>query len=95
MFRLHGKLVATYESASTRRFRLGRVDCIRAATTEALEWAKAMNQSAVTETGILGTKKIYYTVTDVKKKIKKTLSKRSAGFMVLYRLGRDGGEKPI
>jgi len=32
---------------------------------EALEWAKAMNQSAVTETGILGTKKIYYTVTDV------------------------------
>lgn len=63
--RLHGKLVATYESASTRRFRLGRVDCIRAATMEALEWAKAMNQSAVTETGILGSKKIYYTVTDV------------------------------
>jgi len=65
VYRLHGKLVATYESASTRRFRLGRVDCIRAATMEALEWAKAMNQSAVTETGILGTKKIYYTVTDV------------------------------
>ncbi|XP_015365440.1 PREDICTED: choline O-acetyltransferase [Diuraphis noxia] len=65
--KLHGKLVATYESASTRRFRLGRVDCIRAATVEALEWAKAMNQSAVTETGILGTKKIYYTVTDNEK----------------------------
>jgi len=63
--RLHGKLVATYESASTRRFRLGRVDCIRAATMETLEWAKAMNQSAVAETGILGTKKIYYTVNDV------------------------------
>ncbi|VVC41984.1 Hypothetical protein CINCED_3A025026 [Cinara cedri] len=65
--KLHGKLVATYESASTRRFRLGRVDCIRAATTEALEWAKAMNQSAVTETSILGTKKIFYTVTDNEK----------------------------
>lgn len=58
-------MVTTYESASTRRFRLGRVDCIRAATMEALEWAKAMNQSAVNETGSCGTKKIYYTVTDV------------------------------
>ncbi|XP_050534663.1 choline O-acetyltransferase [Daktulosphaira vitifoliae] len=65
--KLHGKLVATYESASTRRFRLGRVDCIRAATVEALEWAKAMNQSAVTESGILGTKKIYYTATENEK----------------------------
>ncbi|CAH0384960.1 unnamed protein product [Bemisia tabaci] len=41
--RLHGRLVATYESASTRRFALGRVDCIRSATSEALEWASAMN----------------------------------------------------
>ena len=32
--RLTGSLVATYESASTRRFRLGRVDCIRAAHPE-------------------------------------------------------------
>lgn len=36
--------MSTYESASTRRFLLGRVDCIRSATTEALEWAKAMCQ---------------------------------------------------
>ncbi|XP_017874631.1 PREDICTED: choline O-acetyltransferase, partial [Drosophila arizonae] len=43
-FKLYGHLVATYESASTRRFLLGRVDCIRAASTEALEWAKAMCQ---------------------------------------------------
>uniref|UniRef100_A0A1A9W5V2 Choline O-acetyltransferase n=1 Tax=Glossina brevipalpis TaxID=37001 RepID=A0A1A9W5V2_9MUSC len=41
-FRLYGYLVTTYESASTRRFLLGRVDCIRSASTEALEWAKAM-----------------------------------------------------
>lgn len=36
--------MATYESASTRRFLLGRVDCIRSASTEALEWVKAMCQ---------------------------------------------------
>ncbi|XP_006619034.1 choline O-acetyltransferase isoform X1 [Apis dorsata] len=43
-FRLHGNLVATYESAGIRRFALGRVDCIRAASPEALNWAKAMCQ---------------------------------------------------
>lgn len=65
--RLYGHLVATYESASTRRFLLvcsqpnrklllklklyfpdktkqGRVDCIRSASTEALNWTKAMCQ---------------------------------------------------
>ncbi|XP_071440594.1 choline O-acetyltransferase isoform X2 [Hetaerina americana] len=41
-YRLHNCLTATYESASTRRFQLGRVDCIRSATVEALEWARAM-----------------------------------------------------
>lgn len=34
VFRLNGSLVPTYESASTRRFRFGRVDCIRAAHPE-------------------------------------------------------------
>ncbi|XP_055622484.1 choline O-acetyltransferase isoform X2 [Toxorhynchites rutilus septentrionalis] len=43
-FKLYGHLVSTYESASTRRFMLGRVDCIRSASMEALEWAKAMCQ---------------------------------------------------
>ncbi|XP_015588325.1 choline O-acetyltransferase [Cephus cinctus] len=43
-FRLHGQLVATYESAGIRRFALGRVDCIRAASPEALAWVKAMCQ---------------------------------------------------
>lgn len=40
--RLHGHLVSTYESASIRRFRHGRVDNIRAATPEALRWVQAM-----------------------------------------------------
>lgn len=43
-FRLHGTSVATYESAGLRRFALGRVDCIRSASVEALAWAKAMCQ---------------------------------------------------
>ncbi|XP_046865290.1 choline O-acetyltransferase [Drosophila willistoni] len=43
-YKLYGHLVATYESASTRRFLHGRVDCIRAASMEALEWSKAMCQ---------------------------------------------------
>ena len=41
-YRIHGELCATYESASTRRFQAGRVDCIRASHPEALAWVKAM-----------------------------------------------------
>ena len=41
-YKVHRKLVSTYESASIRQFRLGRVDNIRAATLEALAWTKAM-----------------------------------------------------
>ena len=39
---MHGELCATYESASTRRFQSGRVDCIRASHLEALTWVKSM-----------------------------------------------------
>uniref|UniRef100_A0A158Q3N7 Choline O-acetyltransferase n=1 Tax=Dracunculus medinensis TaxID=318479 RepID=A0A158Q3N7_DRAME len=41
-YKVHQHLVSTYESASIRRFRLGRVDNIRAATPEALQWVQAM-----------------------------------------------------
>ncbi|KAK3601826.1 hypothetical protein CHS0354_041743 [Potamilus streckersoni] len=41
-YKIHGRFVSTYESASTRRFRLGRVDNIRANSIPALEWVKAM-----------------------------------------------------
>ncbi|XP_076358949.1 choline O-acetyltransferase-like [Tachypleus tridentatus] len=41
-YRVHRKLVSTYESASLRAFHLGRVDNIRAATIEALKWSQAM-----------------------------------------------------
>ncbi|KAF8373824.1 cha-1 [Pristionchus pacificus] len=44
-YRLHGYLVSTYESASIRRFAEGRVDNIRAATPEALQWVTAMAKS--------------------------------------------------
>ncbi|XP_052468057.1 choline O-acetyltransferase-like [Carassius gibelio] len=41
-FRCHRRLVSTYESASLRRFRQGRVDNIRSSTPEALAFVKAM-----------------------------------------------------
>ncbi|XP_072523683.1 choline O-acetyltransferase-like [Salminus brasiliensis] len=41
-YRCNGRAVSTYESASTRRFREGRVDNIRSATPEALDFVKAM-----------------------------------------------------
>ncbi|XP_068114936.1 choline O-acetyltransferase [Hyperolius riggenbachi] len=41
-YRCHRKLVPTYESASIRRFRMGRVDNIRSSTAEALAFVKAM-----------------------------------------------------
>ena len=44
--RVHGRLVSTYESASIRRFRLGRVDNIRACSIEALDWCKAMTSKS-------------------------------------------------
>ncbi|XP_028584281.2 choline O-acetyltransferase [Podarcis muralis] len=41
-YRLYGRLVPTYESASIRRFEEGRVDNIRSATPEALTFVKGM-----------------------------------------------------
>uniref|UniRef100_A0A8I5NG15 Choline O-acetyltransferase n=1 Tax=Papio anubis TaxID=9555 RepID=A0A8I5NG15_PAPAN len=41
-YRLHRRLVPTYESASIRRFQEGRVDNIRSATPEALAFVRAM-----------------------------------------------------
>ncbi|KAL5018091.1 hypothetical protein ScPMuIL_003813 [Solemya velum] len=41
-YKIHKKLVSTYESASTRRFHLGRVDNIRANSPAALTWVRSM-----------------------------------------------------
>lgn len=41
-FKIHGHLVSTYESASLRQFRFGRVDNIRANTCEAHDWIQTM-----------------------------------------------------
>nr|CAD7431651.1 unnamed protein product [Timema monikensis] len=72
-FRLYHHLTATYESASMRRFLLGRVDCIRSATVEALDWVVAMSQD---ESGVesedsnqQASKKVTFSLyTDEKKK---------------------------
>lgn len=53
-FRIHGTLVSTYESASTRRFRLGRVDNIRANSPAALEWVQAMVANSDNTVGVVG-----------------------------------------
>lgn len=71
--RLHGNLVATYESAGIRRFALGRIDCIRAASPEALAWAKAMcqgdpeSQTTNQQSNTLddGTKRVQFTIYSV------------------------------
>uniref|UniRef100_UPI0037E705C8 choline O-acetyltransferase n=1 Tax=Semicossyphus pulcher TaxID=241346 RepID=UPI0037E705C8 len=47
-YRCHGRTVSTYESASIRRFREGRVDNIRSATPEALAFVKAMTDGKPT-----------------------------------------------
>ncbi|XP_053671226.1 choline O-acetyltransferase [Anopheles nili] len=70
-YKLYGHLVSTYESASTRRFLLGRVDCIRSASTEALEWAKAMCQGEGPNVTLESDKEDDYSAeatSDVKKK---------------------------
>ena len=41
-FKLHRRVVSTYESCSLRQFRHGRVDNIRSATKESLAWARCM-----------------------------------------------------
>lgn len=67
-YRLYGKLTATYESASTRRFRYGRVDCIRAASPEALEWVTAMCQPLEGDDLLGNNKKVtFHLVSDQKK----------------------------
>nr|DBA15443.1 TPA: hypothetical protein GDO54_004653 [Pyxicephalus adspersus] len=47
-YRCHRKLVPTYESASIRRFRRGRVDNIRSSTVEALAFVKAITDGKST-----------------------------------------------
>ncbi|XP_061692344.1 choline O-acetyltransferase isoform X2 [Syngnathoides biaculeatus] len=46
-YRCHGRAVSTYESASIRRFKDGRVDNIRSATPEALAFVRAMTNGNV------------------------------------------------
>ena len=41
-YKVHRRLVSTYESAGLGQYNFGRVDNIRSATTEALSWVKAM-----------------------------------------------------
>ncbi|KEI42175.1 uncharacterized protein L969DRAFT_84046 [Mixia osmundae IAM 14324] len=46
-FKMTGSLAPTYESAQTRKYKLGRTEVIRSATPEALAWCKAMEDPTV------------------------------------------------
>ena len=50
--------MSTYESASTRRFRKGRVDNIRANSWETLQWVKSMQPDSTHTVNFLVSKKI-------------------------------------
>lgn len=44
-YKMTGGLAGTYESAQTRKYKLGRTEVIRSATVEALQWCRAMEDS--------------------------------------------------
>ncbi|XP_021925561.1 choline O-acetyltransferase-like isoform X2 [Zootermopsis nevadensis] len=68
-FRLYHKLVATYESASTRRFLLGRVDCIRSAHNETLQWVMAMCHDESGTEDIQSGKRVTFSLYDAQQKL--------------------------
>lgn len=41
-YKMKGELAPVYESAQTRKYKLGRTEVIRSATEEALAWCKSM-----------------------------------------------------
>eukprot|EP00735_Rhodelphis_limneticus_P008741 TRINITY_DN2230_c0_g1::TRINITY_DN2230_c0_g1_i1::g.6687::m.6687 TRINITY_DN2230_c0_g1::TRINITY_DN2230_c0_g1_i1::g.6687 ORF type:complete len:666 (-),score=253.86,sp/Q5U3U3/CPT2_DANRE/41.77/0.0,Carn_acyltransf/PF00755.15/1.6e-155 TRINITY_DN2230_c0_g1_i1:260-2257(-) len=47
-YRMYGKIVSTYEAASTAAFKHGRTECIRTATPEVVEFVKTFADSAFT-----------------------------------------------
>jgi carnitine O-acetyltransferase len=47
LFRLYGKMVPTYESASTSQFELGRTETIRSATPEAAAFSYNMDRADI------------------------------------------------
>ncbi|CAB3235091.1 unnamed protein product [Arctia plantaginis] len=71
-YKMYGYLVTTYESASLRRFRQGRVDNIRSAHGAALAWAAAMctaDASPLNDGTDEGQKKVSFNLYGEQKKI--------------------------
>ena len=48
-YKMTGHVGATYESAQTRKYKLGRTEVIRSATVEAVEWCQAMDDPKKTD----------------------------------------------
>ncbi|CAH0724064.1 unnamed protein product, partial [Brenthis ino] len=68
-FKLYGYLVSTYESASLRRFRNGRVDNIRSAHNAARAWAAAMCTADTPPHDDDGQKKVSFNLYGEQKKL--------------------------
>ncbi|BGP15274.1 Carnitine O-acetyltransferase mitochondrial [Rhodosporidiobolus nylandii] len=49
-YKMEGRVAPTYESAQTRKYRLGRTEVIRSTSNEALEWYKAMEDPSKSAT---------------------------------------------
>lgn len=45
-YKMKGEVAPVYESAQTRKYKLGRTEVIRSATEEALAWCKSMEDPA-------------------------------------------------
>ncbi|KAG1681904.1 Choline O-acetyltransferase [Nymphon striatum] len=87
-FKIHMKLVATYESASIRRFENGRVDVIRSATKEALDWVKIMcqpNNDTIEDKIALFKKAMDKQTTQMKKVIKQSLKNCTRTYTVIFK----------
>ncbi|XP_013190379.2 choline O-acetyltransferase [Amyelois transitella] len=68
-FKMYGYLTSTYESASLRRFRSGRVDNIRSAHAPAKAWADAMCSAEAPHADDDGQKKVSFNLYGTQKKL--------------------------
>ncbi|KAL0881297.1 hypothetical protein ABMA27_001180 [Loxostege sticticalis] len=92
-YKMYGYLVTTYESASLRRFRNGRVDNIRSAHDAALAWAAAMctaETPPLNDTTDDGQKKVSFNLYGEQKKLElfEEAARKQTSIMEANILGR-------
>ena len=65
-YKMEGKAAPTYESAQTRKYRLGRTEVIRSTTNEALDWYKAMEDPKRSVRPLSPAPRVYVLALDVR-----------------------------